>query len=199
VSYDATDTADDEDAGASFWSSPTGVASIAAVLAAALAGVAAVVMLSGDDPQAAVPPVPGEVSVGAPAGPATATEDPVGGVLVWTEQVMLDRDGLELDENSPRRGTRNRDEGDIFTGNWTQISARAGARVSPWNKAETPTAAGCLVELASSGGDSAPAETGRLYCVESSDGRPAMVKLVNKSPFGAFGWITQATVWQRPE
>ena len=198
MSNDATGTAGDEDAGASFWSSPTGVASIAAVLAAALAGVAAVVMMSGDG-SPAVPSNPGEVSVGAPAGPATATEDPVGGILVWTDQVMLDRDGLELDENSPRRGTRNREEGDIFTGSWTQVSARSGARVAPWNKAETPTAAGCLAELASSGRDSAPAETGRLFCVESSDGRPAMVKLVNKSPFGAFGWITQATVWQRPE
>ena len=199
MSNDATAMADDEDAGASFWSSPTGMASVAAVVVAAVAGAVAVAMMSGDDPQPGTPTTPAGVSISAPAGPATATEDPVGGVLIWTDQVMLDRDGLELDENSPRRGTRNRDEGDIFTGNWTQISARAGARVSPWNKAETPTAAGCLVELASSGGDSAPAETGRLFCVESSDGRLAMVKLVNKSPFGAFGWITQATVWQRPE
>jgi hypothetical protein len=199
VSDDATVMADDEDAGASFWSSPTGMASVAAVVVAAVAGAVAVATMSGDDPQPAVPATPGSVSVGAPAGPATATEDPVGGVLVWTDQVMLDRDGLELDEGAPRRGARDREEGDIFTGSWTQVSARSGARVSAWNRAETPTAAGCLSELASSGGASAPAETGRLFCVESSEGRPAMVKLVNKSPFGAFGWITQATVWQRPE
>ena len=199
MSNDATAMADDEDAGASFWSSPTGMASVAAVVVAAVAGAVAVAMMSGDDPQPGTPTTPAGVSISAPAGPATATEDPVGGVLIWTDQVMLDRDGLELDEDGPRRGARDREEGDIFTGSWTQVSARSGARVSPWNKAETPTAVGCLAELASSGAPSAPAETGRLFCVESSDGRPAMVKLVNKSPFGAFGWITQATVWQRPE
>ena len=198
MSSDATDTAEDEDAGAGFWTSPTGLVSMTAVVAAALTGVAAVAMMSGDEPEAAPPALPG-VAVSVPAGPATATEDPVGGVLLWTDQVMLDRDGLELDESHPRRGVRDGEEGDVFTGSWTRVSARPGARVASWDKAQIPTAAGCLAEVAASGGDSAPAETGRLLCVESSDGRPAMVKLVSKSPFGAFGWITQATVWQRPK
>jgi hypothetical protein len=159
-----------------------------------------IVALSGGDDEAGETGAPGTpgARTGVPVGPAAATEDPVGGVLVWDEQVMLDRAGLELDEGAPRRGDGDGDSGDVFTGSWTQISTRNEARVALWTEPRTPGAADCLRVVAASGSTSAPAETGLLFCVESSDGRPARVKLVNKSPFGSYGWITQATVWQRP-
>lgn len=181
-----------------FWTTPTGLVTAGALLLAVAAAAALIFAFSGEDDAPPAGGAPG-TAASVPVGPAASTDDPVGGVLLWNDQVMLDRAGLELDEGAPRRGTGDGDSGDIYTNSWTQVSTRNDARIALWTQARAPSAADCLAAAASSGGTSAPAETGRLFCVESSDGRAARVKLVNKSPFGSFGWITQATVWERPQ
>jgi hypothetical protein len=104
---------------------------------------------------------------------------------------VLDSDGLELDDTGPRRDVG----GDVFTASWDDISARPAARIALWVETGIPTAAQCRDTVILFGRDHAPAETGRRYCVTTSNGRPALIKLVQKSAYGPYGWIIQASVW----
>jgi hypothetical protein len=188
-----TDEPTQEPDGSPFWSSLAGITAIVTSLAlVGGAALALVILTSGGDSPA--PEDPGAVAPAGVLGPPTAaTPDPAGGVLLWSREVMLDRDGLELDESVPRRGT-----GDIYTISWTQVSTTGKAAITPWTRPNPPTAKECEAQVTAGSGASAPAETGSWFCVVTNEGRPAAVNLLRKSPFGSFGWIARATVWERP-
>ena len=192
MSTDA-DGATQEPGDAPLWSSLGGIAIIVAALVLAGGTVGGLlVLVGGGDP---APPAEGPSAVAPVLGaPTAATPDAAGGVLLWTRETMLDHDGLELDDAVPRRGGG----GDLYTANWTQVSTSGKAAIAVWTRSGPPTARDCAAEVTASGGASARAETGLWFCVVTDDGRPAAVNLLRKSPFGSYGWIVRATVWERP-
>jgi hypothetical protein len=171
-----------------FWESSVGLAAVLGTLA--VVALAALVYLIGSaqsDESSFVAQGGGPTQPGYQPG----VEDIVAGDIVWSDRAVLDSAGLELDDVGPRR----REDGDLFTASWDDISARPAAKIALWVEAGIPTAAQCRDTVILFGRDHAPAETGRRYCVTTSNGRFALIKLVQKSPYGPYGWLIQASVW----
>jgi hypothetical protein len=169
------------------WESTLGFVGLVSLLGAVAVGALAyLVATSGDsDPGVVAGPLP------TPVDYEPAVPDLVGGDVLWADRAVLDSDGLELDGTGPRRATA----GDLFTESWSDISARPAAKIALWVETGIPTAAQCRDTVILFGRDHALAETGRRYCVTTSDGRPALIKLVRKTAVGPYGWMIQASVW----
>jgi hypothetical protein len=167
------------------WDSTVGLVSVLGVLA--LLATVGLFLTGRDEPErASVAPLP----VQPPYQPSV--QDVVAGELLWTDDAVLDADGLELDAAGPRRGA-----GDVYTRSWGEISARPGVKVALWVSSTMPTSAQCVAQVTVFGRDAARAESGGRLCVVTSDGRPALIKLVRKSAVGPYGWLIQASVWSQ--
>ena len=173
------------------WESTVGLTAVLGGLAVVALAALLYLVTSGDSGPAASAVVDGDPATAQPSY-QPGVRDLVGGEVLWSDRAVLDSDGLELDAAGPRRGG-----GDVFTANWDDISARPTAKIALWIETGIPTAAQCRDTVILFGRDHAPAGTGRRYCITTSDGRHALLKLVQKSAVGPYGWIIQASVWSR--
>lgn len=165
------------------WDSTVGLVSVLGVLAFLAA--AGLLLTGRDEPvRASVTPFPVQPSY------QPSVQDVVAGELLWTDDAVLDAEGLELDATGPRRAA-----GDVYTRSWGEISARPGVKIALWVSSTVPTSAQCVAQVAVFGRDAARAESGGRLCVVTTDGRPALIKLVRKSAVGPYGWLIHASVW----